>query len=313
MTVKEITKLFKDNGLSVDNYGLGFVHHGMQFGYIYKNGLQVCETMDADYRPWETRQFDGTEEEFVKEWIDDCTYNSYLKHKQPKIHILFECLHHMLFSDEYPNTKVTISQCTDGHWLLEIKNDKDLVTKIESICTPMINFDRNMWSCEIKKLIKGYLPEKVMYINAYESEFKVYQDKYAICLIPSKNTTYETMMKLGFSEFRMGCYRLDLDSPENYGLTWDDVVDVTEINGVLAVIYEQDGKLSVHPAFGGSGFAMDSYCHDLGTYGDWGDYTKIDCPSCNHSWYFNQRRIPDGEKYECVCPKCKMLLKRKKV
>ena len=62
-----------------------------------------------------------------------------------------------------------------------------------------------------------------------------------------------------------------------------------------------------------AGFAIDSYCHDLGTYGDWGDYTKVDCPSCNHSWYFNQRRIPDSEMYECICPKCGMLLKRKKV
>ena len=43
------------------------------------------------------------------------------------------------------------------------------------------------------------------------------------------------------------------------------------------------------------------------------DYTKIDCPSRNHSWYFNQRRIPDGEIYECECPQCGMSLKRKKV
>lgn len=313
MTIKEITKLFKDNGLDVNDYGLGSVHHEMQFGYIYKNGLQICETMDADYRPWETRQFNGTEEEFVKEWIDDCVHKSYLKDKEPKIHILFECLHHMLFPEEYPNTKVTISQRTSGHWQLIIDNDSDLVTKVEAVCTSMVNYDRNMWSCEIKKLIKGYFSAKVIYSNTYESEFKVVHDKYGICLIPTKNTTDEAFAKLDFYEFRMGCYRLDLASPENYHLTWDDVIDVEEINGILSIICEKDGKLSIHPAFGGSGFAIDSYCYDLGTYGDWGDYTKVDCPSCNHSWYFNQRRIPDSEMYECICPKCGMLLKRKKV
>ena len=55
------------------------------------------------------------------------------------------------------------------------------------------------------------------------------------------------------------------------------------------------------------------YYYSLGTYGAFGDYTKIDCPSCKHSWYFNQKNIPDGEMYECVCPKCGILLKRKKV
>ena len=43
MTIKEITKLFQDNGLDIGDYGLGSVHHAMQLGYIHKNGLQVCE------------------------------------------------------------------------------------------------------------------------------------------------------------------------------------------------------------------------------------------------------------------------------
>ena len=168
----------------------------------------------------------------------------------------------------------------------------------------------------------------VQYIEKYNSSFSGYIDiakdknytfiKKIILLSCDEKTHSSKLIKTETIDYNslLNCHDSgfkEIASPENYGLTWDDAVDVTEINGVLAVICEQDGKLSVHPAFGGSGFAMDSYCHDLGIYGDWGDYTKIDCPSCNHSWYFNQRRIPDSEMYECICPKCGMLLKRKKV
>ena len=165
---------------------------------------------------------------------------------------------------------------------------------------------------QMKPNVSGIL--KTIYISDWDSEFSVGYDWLGYYLQPTLNTNWDKINEQnGFKEEHYGHYVCRLASPENYHLTWDDVVDVTEINGVLAVICEQDGKLSVHPAFGGSGFAMDSYCHDLGTYGDWGDYTKIDCPSCNHSWYFNQRRIPDSEMYECICPKCGMLLKRKNV
>lgn len=115
--------------------------------------------------------------------------------------------------------------------------------------------------------------------------------------------------KIAFYEWN----KIKVDNPENYGLTWNDVIDIDKINEVLAIMCKKDNLLSVHPAFGRSGFAMDSYYHDLGTYGDWGDYIKIICPSCNYSWYFNQRKIPIGKIYECTCPKCEMSLRRKKV
>ena len=35
--------------------------------------------------------------------------------------------------------------------------------------------------------------------------------------------------------------------------------------------------------------------------------------SAHNKWWFNTRNIPSGEKYECSCPKCGILLKRKKV
>lgn len=166
---------------------------------------------------------------------------------------------------------------------------------------------------QMKSNTSGIL--KAIYISKWDSEFSVGYDHLGYYLQPTLKTNPGIFLnhKNGFKEAHFGHYIRRLDSPENYHLTWDDVVDVEEINGILSIICEKDEKLSVHPAFCGSGFAMDSYCHDLGTYGDWGDYTKIDCPSCNYSWYFNQRRIPNGEMYECTCPKCEMLLKRKKV
>ena len=42
MTIKEITKLFKDNGLDVDNYGLGSIHHEMQFQHnLFKRPIYI--------------------------------------------------------------------------------------------------------------------------------------------------------------------------------------------------------------------------------------------------------------------------------
>ena len=312
MTIKEIKKLFKDNGLNIEKYGLGSVCPELMFGYIYKNGLEICTTLDADYRPWETTNFSGTEEEFVKQWVKDCYYNSYLRDKHHNVNILFECLYHMLFPEKYPNTKVRIRQCTDGRWQLDIDNAKDLVIKIESVCTPMINYDKNMWRCEVEKLLKGYLPTKIFYSNAWKSEFKVFHDKYGVCLIPTENTSYETLMKYNFYEWRMGCYRLDFENPKNYHHTWDEVDDVIEYRGVLALVFiHNNGKYEMHPALGtSSAMAMDSLYHELG-YGQ-PEFIKEKC-HCGHIFYYWAKNIPNDEKYECICPKCNSLLIRKKV
>lgn len=154
---------------------------------------------------------------------------------------------------------------------------------------------------------------KTIYITSWNDEFIIAYDPLGYYLEPTANTKLKNIPQNRFNEENSGHYMCRLDSPKNYKLTWDDVIDVEEINGILAIICEKDGKLSVHPAFGGSGFVVDALCYALDTYGKWGDYIKLNCPSCNHSWYFNQRRIPYGEKYECICPKCGMLLKRKKV
>ena len=131
-------------------------------------------------------------------------------------------------------------------------------------------------------------------------------------LMPTDNTKPELLQTLGFQKNESKKWILQLDSPDNYNLTWDDVIDVEEINGILAIICEKDGLLSVNPAFGGSGMTLDSYYMALGTYGDFGDYVQIICP-CGESWYFNQRKIPYGAKYEVPCDKCGTLIMRKKV
>ena len=38
----------------------------------------------------------------------------------------------------------------------------------------------------------------------------------------------------------------------------------------------------------------------------------ITCPVCNHEFKYDDSKIPDGERYEVPCPKCGMLMKRKK-
>lgn len=39
---------------------------------------------------------------------------------------------------------------------------------------------------------------------------------------------------------------------------------------------------------------------------------NINCPICGHIFKYDDSKIPNGEKYEIVCPKCNGLLKRKK-
>ena len=159
---------------------------------------------------------------------------------------------------------------------------------------------------------------KTIYSETWQSEFAVCQDLFGEesqpwYLMPTKNTSFDTLQKYGFQEHAFGKWELPFASPLNYGLTWDECIDVDEINGVMALIFEKDGLLSVHPAFGGSGMAVDSYCMDLGTYGAWDDYVRIDCPSCSKYWYHNQLHIPVGEKYDILCPHCGAMIMRKKL
>ena len=40
---------------------------------------------------------------------------------------------------------------------------------------------------------------------------------------------------------------------------------------------------------------------------------EIKCPSCEYIWWHDEKNISNGEMYEYTCPKCGMILKRKKV
>ena len=114
-----------------------------------------------------------------------------------------------------------------------------------------------------------------------------------------------------------GKYYMRLSALRNYKIdgrdaTKEDVKDIAEICGILAYVFEKDGLRKVLPAFGESGTAMDAMCCSIGTCGAWGDYVHINC-RCGNKWYFNQRNIPEGRKYEVQCGRCGTILMRKKV
>lgn len=118
---------------------------------------------------------------------------------------------------------------------------------------------------EMKPNTSGVL--KTIYISDWDSEFSVGYDFRGYYLQPTLNTNSDIILnpRNGFTEETAGHYVCRLASPENYHLSWDDVVDVVEINKTLAVVCEKDGKLSVNPAFGGSGMVIDGYYYNLGT------------------------------------------------
>ena len=41
-------------------------------------------------------------------------------------------------------------------------------------------------------------------------------------------------------------------------------------------------------------------------------FANIECPSCHHTWMFDESNIPANEKYELTCEKCGTVLMRKK-
>lgn len=61
----------------------------------------------------------------------------------------------------------------------------------------------------------------------------------------------------------------------------------------------------------GSGFAVDELMADIAYSKP--VFAKVECPSCHHTWMFDDSKIPDGEKYELSCKKCGTMIIRKKV
>lgn len=84
-----------------------------------------------------------------------------------------------------------------------------------------------------------------------------------------------------------------------------------------AVIDEKTERYRLEPLINsgwlygcGSGFAVDEFMADIAYSKP--VFTKIACPSCYHTWMFDDSKIPEGEKYELSCKKCGMALMRKK-
>ena len=97
-----------------------------------------------------------------------------------------------------------------------------------------------------------------------------------------------------------------LADPKNHKHTIEDIKDIAVISDVPCYVYQnEEGKYSLRPALDGSGMAIDAYCYDIDSWGAYGDFEKIVC-RCGYSWYMNVRKIPMGDKYEAVCPKCGM-------
>lgn len=85
-------------------------------------------------------------------------------------------------------------------------------------------------------------------------------------------------------------------------------------NGYCLKATKKDNNYySFNPVHGyGSGMAMDEVVQYGCSFME-PVFLKEKCLSCNHEWWFNTRNIPQGERYETTCPKCKMMLKRKKI
>lgn len=57
--------------------------------------------------------------------------------------------------------------------------------------------------------------------------------------------------------------------------------------------------------------AVDNAFYQIGSWGK-PDFIRIDCQNCHHTFYYNEDKIPSGERYEIICPKCKSFLMRRK-
>ena len=106
---------------------------------------------------------------------------------------------------------------------------------------------------------------------------------------------------------------IPLTAPYNHRHEIDDIKDIAVVNDVICYVYQdKKGLYSLRPAGNGSGMAIDAYCYDINSWGEYGDFLKVKCRICEEEWYVNVRHIPKGDKYESPCPKCGTLLIRKR-
>lgn len=104
-----------------------------------------------------------------------------------------------------------------------------------------------------------------------------------------------------------------LIDPRSHNHSIDDVKDVVLINDIPCYVYQnKEGKYSIRPALEGSGMAVDAYCFDIDSWGEYGDFEKVAC-RCGYQRYVNVRQIPKGDKYEIMCHKCGNLIIKKRV
>ena len=153
---------------------------------------------------------------------------------------------------------------------------------------------------------------KILYSKTWMSEYQLCKDENGFFLMPTVNTNFAVMPLSAFKEERFGKFVFRLANPENVHHTISEVCDVVEYNGILCYAFKNsDDKYQLHPAIGGNGFVMDSYYYDIGCYGKY-DFENVNC-HCGNDFFYNTSKIPLNEAYEVSCPKCGMLLKRKKV
>ena len=80
---------------------------------------------------------------------------------------------------------------------------------------------------------------------------------------------------------------------------------------VVKAHLSENGKYRFELLHGyGCNMGYENACCETG-YGE-AIYDKIKCP-CKHEFFFCDKNIPNGSKYEVQCPNCKALLMRKKV
>lgn len=80
-----------------------------------------------------------------------------------------------------------------------------------------------------------------------------------------------------------------------------------------ATVDENSGKYRLEPLHGYGCVMVNDEVAQYGCHFMKPVFSKIECPSCHHTWMFDDSNIPDGEKYEVPYKKCGTLLIRKKV
>lgn len=154
---------------------------------------------------------------------------------------------------------------------------------------------------------------KTIYDECWQSEYDLFVDKEGnFYLVVNKNTKFHIQ---SFENFNLlyDKYVYSLVKVSNHKKKPEDVLDIVSYNEVLCYVFagNDENHFYLLPAVGGCGMAVDDMYITIGSWGK-PDFIKIICKNCHHTFYYNECKISLGINYEVICPKCSMLMKKKK-